>query len=145
MRSGLIPINPLRGDGVTSLFDMMTDLDRFFSHPLFNLNPLRTDIRETDNEYLVEAEIPGMEKQDIKVSVHDGVLAIRAERNTDVKEERNGYIRRERSVGTVERRFALAEDADEEHIEARYENGILRVIIPKAKRPGKAPREIQIH
>lgn len=144
MRGGLIPINPLRGDGVTSLFDMMTDLDRFFSHPLFNLNPLRTDIRETDSEYLVEAEIPGAEKQDIKVSVHDGVLAIRAERNTDVKEERNGYIRRERSAGTVERRFALAEDADEEHIEARYENGILRVVIPKTKRPGKSPREIRI-
>lgn len=145
MRGGLIPINPLRGDGVASLFDMMIDLDRFFSHPLFNLNPLRTDIRETDSEYVVEAEIPGAEKQDIKVSVHDGVLAIRAERNQDVKEERNGYIRRERSSGTVERRFALAEDADEEHIEARYENGILRVVIPKAKRPGKSPREIQIH
>ncbi|MGC5773993.1 Hsp20/alpha crystallin family protein [Paenibacillus pabuli] len=96
----------------------------------------RTDIREEENRYLVEAELPGIAKEDIDIQVEGNELIIRAKRNetTEQKDDTNRIIRQERRSGEFIRRFYV-EHIDEENIKARLENGLLKLDIPK--RPGE--------
>ncbi|MFJ2044817.1 MULTISPECIES: Hsp20/alpha crystallin family protein [Paenibacillus] len=109
------------------------------------LQPFRTDIREEQNKYLVEAELPGIAKEDIDIHVEGNELIIRAKRNemTEQKDDTNRIIRQERRSGEFIRRFYV-EHIDEENIKARLENGVLKLDIPK--RPGEdhSRKSIQI-
>ncbi|WP_405153487.1 Hsp20/alpha crystallin family protein [Paenibacillus sp. FSL K6-0108] len=109
------------------------------------LQPFRTDIREEENKYLVEAELPGIAKEDIDIHVEGNELIIRAKRNemTEQKDDTNRIIRQERRSGEFIRRFYV-EHIDEENIKARLENGVLKLDIPK--RPGEdhSRKSIQI-
>ncbi|MEC0124484.1 Hsp20/alpha crystallin family protein [Paenibacillus pabuli] len=109
------------------------------------LQPFRTDIREEENKYLVEAELPGIAKEDIDIQVEGNELIIRAKRNetTEQKDDTNRIIRQERRSGEFIRRFYV-EHIDEENIKARLENGVLKLDIPK--RPGEdhSRKRIQI-
>lgn len=95
-------------------------------------NPIKTDIRETEKEYIVEAELPGVTKEDIKIDLRDDVLSIFVEQNKEVNEERENYIRRERKYGSYCRNFYV-DNVDNEKVTARYDNGVLFVTLPKAK------------
>ncbi|MFW6238656.1 MAG: Hsp20/alpha crystallin family protein [Halanaerobiales bacterium] len=99
----------------------------------------KTDIKETEEAYIIEAELAGMSKDDINIEVdEDNYLTIMA-RNEEVHEEGDdSYIRRERSRGHYARRFYL-ENVNEEEIEANYDNGILEVVLPK-KEPTRAKK-----
>jgi HSP20 family protein len=105
----------------------------------------RTDIREEENKYVVEAELPGIAKEDINIQVEGNELIIRAKRNemTEQKDDTNRIIRQERRSGEFIRRFYV-EHIDEENIKARLENGLLKLDIPK--RPGEdhSRKSIQI-
>ena len=93
---------------------------------------MKTDIRETEKEFLLEAELPGFSKEEIAVQLRDGVLTLRAEHKKDdgEKDENGKYLRRERSYASYERRFSL-DGIRENEITAAFRNGILTLTLPK--------------
>lgn len=115
----------------------MTPFDFFedFSRNLFNdfkSNLIKTDIHETDNEYLVEAELPGIPKENIQVTYEDGVLTISGQQQIDIVDEdkKGKLIRSERSSTSLRRQYLL-ENVKEDEIKASYSDGILKVTLPK--------------
>jgi len=100
------------------------------------------DIREEADRYVVQADLPGVKPDDIEVSLEKGVLTIKGHRETEAKEERENYRRVERIYGSFFRRFTLPETVDEEKIEAKYDNGVLTIIIPK--KPEEQPKKITV-
>ncbi|ODS24951.1 heat-shock protein Hsp20 [Candidatus Endobugula sertula] len=89
------------------------------------------DIQETDDQFKITADIPGVEPKDINVSMENGMLSIKGERKTEKKDEENGYRRVERSYGSFHRRFGLPETADSDQISAQGKNGVLEITVQK--------------
>ena len=96
-------------------------------------NLMRTDVKETDGTYEVDIDLPGFRKEDINAKLEKGYLTITAaqDQSNDEKDENGKYIRRERYVGTCSRSFYVGDHMTEEDIHAKYENGILKLSIPK--------------
>lgn len=108
-------------------------------------NGFRVDIREQDNAYLLEAELPGVSEENISLTVDGDVLTISADISSETKDEQQNYYYSERRTGHVERSFNL-EGIDQDGITANCKNGILYVDLPKAKPvPDKTVRKIQIN
>lgn len=122
-----------------SLFARMFDQDINQTGPV--AASFKLDIRENEKEYLVEADLPGFEKKDIKASYEDNYLTISAKRDEN-KEDKN-YICRERSVGEVWRQFYV-ENVDEEEIEAKFANGVLKLVLPKRESPAELGKKIRV-
>ena len=117
-----------------NLFDTFDNFARdFFRSSNASLPAFRTDIRELDGKYVLEAELPGFSKEDISLDVKDGILTISAEHreNREEKDERGNYLRRERRYGSFSRSFDIT-GIDEGSITAAYNNGILGLNLPKA-------------
>jgi HSP20 family protein len=131
-----------RGDiwGIDRLFDDFFN-DSFFGR--WVNTPVRADIRETENEWLIDAELPGVNKDDIQIDLNDGLLTISVEQKKEVNEENENYVRRERAYGNYKRSFYV-EDVKEEDIKAAYKDGILSVVLPKAKPDKKKKVKIDI-
>lgn len=90
------------------------------------------DVAETDNEYLIKAEIPGVKKEDLNVSVQDGVLTINAESKYEDEEKKEGrLIRQERRYGKFVRSMRLGKDVDSSNVKADYNDGVLELKLPK--------------
>lgn len=104
-------------------------LGNFFGD--FAAPTMKTDIKETEDAYIVEAEMPGVKKENVELVCEKGVLTITAKANEEKTEEKQGYIRKERISGEMTRRFEI-EDIDEEKISAKMEDGILTVTLPKS-------------
>jgi len=100
------------------------------------------DISEDDREYLIKAELPGIEKEEVKVSVEDGLLVISGERKAEQEEKNRKYHRIERSYGSFIRSFSLPDAADGSKIKADFKNGVLKVHVPKDE--NARPRSIEI-
>jgi HSP20 family protein len=100
------------------------------------------DISETESEFLIKAELPEIRKDDVKVTVQDGVLTIRGERRHESEEKDRKYHRMERSYGVFMRRFSLPEGVDEQKLKAEFENGMLHLHLPKS--PKAQPRAIEV-
>jgi len=109
----------------------------------FNPNAMRVDISEDDKNIYIEAELPGMKKEDVKVTIEDGVLMIRGERKQETEEKKKNYHRVERVYGSFSRAFTLGENVDKDSIEAKYENGVLHLTLPKVE-PVKNVKEIAL-
>ena len=94
---------------------------------------MKTDIKESDTGFELEIDLPGYSKEDVKAELKDGYLTVTASKNTsnDEKDENGKYIRRERFVGTASRSFYVGEEVTEEDIRAKFDNGILKLDIPK--------------
>ena len=92
-----------------------------------------SDIQEDENSYVVEAELPGFEKEDISIDMEDGVLSISAERKAETEDKKDGYVRKERYMGKVSRSYTF-DSVDEEQIKAKYDKGILTVTLPKVQK-----------
>ncbi|KZK73424.1 MAG: heat-shock protein Hsp20 [Pelodictyon luteolum] len=91
----------------------------------------KVDISEDDNAIFIEADMPGMKKEDVHVSMEDDVLCINAEREQKEEEKKKGFHRIERSWGSLSRSFTLGDNVDEKAIEAHYDNGVLKIKVPK--------------
>jgi len=102
-----------------------------------------TDVSEDTNSLQISMELPGVDAEDVKLSLENNVLTIRGEKRQQSEENNERVHRYERSYGTFERTFVLPNTVDPEKIEARYENGVLFVTIPKAERA--RPREIRVN
>jgi HSP20 family molecular chaperone IbpA len=102
-----------------------------YSTPSTNI--LRTDIKENDGGYELDIELPGYKKEDVKAELKEGYLTISAETKQDNdKQDDNGkYVRRERYYGTCSRSFYVGEDVTQDDIKARFEDGILKLSVPK--------------
>jgi len=102
----------------------------------------QVDIKEEANRFVLLADIPGVDPKNIEVSMENGVLTVRGERETESKQEGEGYTRIERAKGTFYRRFALPDTADSENISAHGKHGVLEVVIPKREKA--KPRKIEV-
>ena len=127
---GMIPFE--RNDD--NFFDLFDNFERkFFGNSSAALPDFRTDIRDAGDRFVLEAELPGFSKEDIKLDVKDGILTISAQHseNKDEKDDKGSYIRREHRFGSFTRSFDVT-GVDEEHITASYNNGVLELNLPKA-------------
>ena len=119
------------------LFDDWMD----FSFPSFDRafyesntrNMMKTDVKETDQGYELDIELPGYKKEDVRAQLKDGYLTVQAAKNmnNDEKNEQGAYIRRERYAGTMSRSFYVGDNVTEEDIHAKFEDGILKLSVPK--------------
>ena len=100
------------------------------------------DISETDGEYLIKAELPEVKKDDVKVTLEDGILTIQGERRREKDEKTTKYHRVERSYGSFVRSFSLPDQVDENGVKAEYRDGMLNLRIPKSEKA--KPRAIEV-
>ncbi len=140
----LVRFEPFRGfERLSKRFgDFASDFEKGISFEMGGFSP-RVDITEDDNNLFVHAEIAGMSKEDVKVSVNEErLLTLKGEKKkTDKKEDAN-YLRNERVFGEFERSFMLPDNVDVEKIQAKYDSGILELVIPKMEPP--KPKEINV-
>ena len=97
------------------------------------VNLMRTDVKDTPSAYELEIELPGVKKEDVKAELKDGYLTITASTDSkkEEKQENGSYIRRERYAGTCSRSFYVGDGMKQEDIKAKFENGVLKVTVPK--------------
>jgi len=127
------------------------DINRFFNVELDNEDSTistsawipAVDIAENDDHFLIEADVPGVDPKDIEVSMENGVLTLKGERESEIKEEKEGYSRIERSRGSFYRRFSLPETADSENITAKSNKGVLRITV--GKKEAAKPKKITVN
>jgi len=133
------------------MMDMFNDLDRDFfrgfgrpEHMLYGKNAdrmMKTDVRETEEGYEVDVDLPGFKKEEIHLELQNGYLTISTEKSLENKEEQKGkIIRQERYSGTMQRSFYVGKHVTEEDIQAKYEDGVLSIAIPKKDAP-KVPEK----
>lgn len=96
-------------------------------------NMMKTDIREHDDKYEIDIDLPGFKKDEIGVELEDGYLTITAQKslNKDEEKKQERYIRRERYAGSMQRSFYVGDALTQEDIKAKYEHGILKLSVPK--------------
>lgn len=120
------------------------NLDRMFWNdffaPVTDNRAMVTDVTETETEYLLDVELPGYSKDDVKVSYDEGYLTIEATRKSESKDENKNYIRRERHYGTQSRSWYVG-NIDQSLIKAGFQDGILKVSVPKEQLPEKDTRQ----
>lgn len=104
----------------------------------------RVDISETDNAFSIQAEIPGIRKEDVKVNLEEGVLSIQGERKEEKEEKGKRFHRIERSYGSFYRSFTLPENIDKAKIKATFHDGMLQLQIPKTKTVSAKAIEVKV-
>ncbi|MBS1583191.1 MAG: Hsp20/alpha crystallin family protein [Bacteroidetes bacterium] len=103
------------------------------------------NIKDNTKSFDLELAVPGYKKEDLKVNVEGDVLTISSEKKSETEEEKKGYTRREYSYRSFSRSFTLPENADGDQVKASYENGVLKLSIPKTKAlPEKHGKEVRI-
>jgi HSP20 family protein len=102
----------------------------------------RVDLIENENDYVVHADLPGVAREDIKISFQDGTLVVSGERRMENTEEKGDFVRVERSFGHFYRSFALPQMVDVERIKASFTDGVLTIRAPKAEET--KPRQIEL-
>jgi HSP20 family protein len=138
-RNGSYP--RLRNDFFTNrlFFPRLFDLDDDFFGNGMSTPP--ANVTETEKEYHIDLSVPGLNKEDLKVDVEDGVLTVSSEQEEEKKSEEKNYHRREFSYSSFKRTFTLPENADENKINAKYENGMLKLSIPKSETSVSKPKK----
>ncbi|CAB1082908.1 hypothetical protein D1AOALGA4SA_10499 [Olavius algarvensis Delta 1 endosymbiont] len=128
--------------------------NRFFDDPFFRVarmdenadlglwNPV-VDLFEKDDHFVIKAELPGIDKNEIKVDLKDRVLTLSGERTYDNEVKEENYYRKERSYGKFQRAFTLPSDVDSDKITAEFKDGVLRVEVPKPEE--KKAKQVTIH
>ena len=131
-------------EGLTTWYD---DFEKFFDDSFTTENLQKTwypavDIEHKEKEYILKADLPGMKKEDIKVTVENGYLTLQGERKTEHEENKNTYHRIERTSGRFQRSFKIPEGLTDKQIKAKYHDGVLELTIPTPK--AEEPRSINV-
>lgn len=128
-----------------NLFNAFDDFDRDFFSGSMTANSCRTDIRDEGEKYVMEAELPGFSKDDIKIDINDDYLVISAEKSSEKedKDDNGKYIRRERTTGSYKRSFGIS-DVKSDEISAEYKDGILTIDLPKKKAEPPVSKRLEI-
>jgi HSP20 family protein len=143
----LIRYQPLRyASGMSQLHNEINRLFDSFgpendSTPAVDWTPA-VDVNEEENRYVLHADVPGVDPQEIEVTLEDGVLTIRGERRSEKNVDEKGFRRIERFSGSFYRRFTLPDTADADNISATTKNGVLELVIPKQEKV--QPRRITV-
>ena len=146
----MFDLKPYERKNNVSSYNPFRDMEAFersfFSNPFgfFGGNMLsefKTDITDNGNEYVLEADLPGFKKEDIKLDINGDVLTVQAERHSEDKKDK--YIRCERSYGLYSRQFDVSE-IDTENIKAKYEDGVLKLTLPKKAEVASSPKRVEI-
>jgi len=136
-------MNLVRWDPFRELEEVSSRLNRFFNQPLARRAAddegtllaewaPAIDVQETDTEYLVKADLPEVQKEDVKVEIHDGMLSVRGERRQEREEKGKKFHRIERAYGRFERRLAVPTEVDTQKVAAEFKDGVLKVHLPKS-------------
>lgn len=102
------------------------------------------DVREEGDWYVVDAELPGLKREDVSIELGEGTLYIKAHKEERAEESGEGYLRKERGSMSFYRRLALPADADRDHVSAKLEDGILRITIPRLQMPAEPHRRVSV-
>ena len=122
------------------LWEDMFGIDPFFSDE--GSKVMKTDIKEKKDKYIIAIDLPGYEKEDIKVSIENGYLNIHAKTNSDKEDKEEGkFVRKERYFGECSRSFYIGENITEEEIKAAFKNGTLKLEIPKKEEKKEIPEK----
>lgn len=123
-------------------FDLLGEM---FADPFFTEHEskiMKTDIKEKTDKYLIGIELPGYQKENIKIDVEDGYLTVHAEIDSDNEEKEEGkFVRRERYVGSCSRSFYVGNEVKSEDIKASFKNGILKIEVPKKEYKKELPEK----
>lgn len=148
---GLVPFSRRTSDLArrNNAFSLENFFDDFFNDSFTTgffttAHPIKADVRETDKEYIVEADMPGVKKEDIKLELKDGVLTLGVEHNEQVNEEKENYIRKERKYGSYSRSFSV-DGVKQEDVSAKYSDGVLTVTLPKSEEAKPKTHRIDIN
>ena len=136
-----------------NMFNIFDDVEQMmhqaFGHSLENgssrlsYSPLM-NVSESDSDYLIMMDLPGVEKKDVDVKLSNGILTVSGERKTSEKSDENNRIWHETTYGTFSRSFELTSDIVEEKIKAKFNNGVLNITIPKAEEIKPAVKKIAV-
>ena len=141
----LVKWNPTRS--------LITDFDRIFdsmfTHDSQRLSLAQScmpavDVTETETEFLLSADMPGLDKKDMSIDIHDGVITIKGESAIDNEKSTDDYRIRERQLGSFNRSFRLPDNVNEVKVAAKFKNGVLMITLPKAKEVLPEGRRIKI-
>lgn len=116
-------------------FDKLTNEAEGTWHP-------SVDISENENAFVLKAELPGVNREDINIDINNKTLTLKGEKKFEEKTEKENYVRVERSYGSFSRTFALSDKVDTENVKASYKDGVLEVTLPK--REEAKPKEIKV-
>jgi HSP20 family protein len=148
-------MNITRWDPFRELQDMSQRLNQIFTRPFDGLGSGRqlltvaewspaVDVSETDGEYVIKAELPEVKKEDVKVTMEDGVLTLEGERKQEKEEKGKRYHRIERSYGSFMRSFELPDNVDTSKAKAEYKDGMLTLSLPKSEKAKSKALEIKV-
>lgn len=139
---GLTPYrrNPIQ----QPIFDMERLFEDFFSGSFLptvfpQMGTMKVDIKNTEEAYVLEADLPGINKDELKLEFEDGRLTIAVERDEQLEADKDNYLHRERRFYSTSRTFSF-EDVNQDQISAKYENGVLSVTLPKSKTLSRGKR-----
>lgn len=148
-------MNLVRWDPFRELEEMSNRLNRIFHRPALRTGNGKealtiadwvpsVDISETDTEYLIKAELPEVKKEDVKVTLQDGVLTIQGERKQEKEEKGKKFHRVERSYGSFVRSFTLPDYVDDAKVKAEFKEGILNLHLPKSEKAKPKAIEVRV-
>lgn len=142
--AGLVPFNKKNKEISTNtgFEDFYNVLDDYFSNDwpfkrTLTHDTFKVDVEDNGNEYLIEAEVPGIDKKDINVELNDGKLMISITRDENSESKKKNFIHRERRYSSMSRSIYL-EDAKPDGIKAKLKNGLLKVVVPKEEKPNNS-------
>ncbi len=120
-------------------------LDEMFKEPFFvqgETKLMKTDIKEKEDQYILNIDLPGYEKENIKIEIQDGYLTVHATTNSQKEEKEEGkFVRKERFLGECSRSFYIGDDIKEEDVKATLRNGTLHIEIPKKEKQNTIPEK----
>ena len=129
-------VNRLFDDSFFRTFDGEDDVQMRSWHPV-------VDLFEKDDNYVVKAELPGLNKEDITIDIEDRILTLKGERKYENEVKEDNYYRRERSYGKFQRAFRLPADVDPDNVKAEFKDGVLKIEVPKPEE--QKPKQVTIH
>ncbi len=155
---GQLPARREEYDPFSILQNEMNRMFNSFTRGFFDLTPFSetgldkltsrfspsVEVEETEKEIKVSAELPGIEEKDVNVSLTDDALTIRGEKKTEKEENRKGFYRSERTFGSFQRVLPLPCEVVADKVEAKFKNGVLSIVLPKAPSAQKEAKKIQI-
>ena len=141
-------MTPFKKDSLNRKDDFLTPLlnnlfDNDFFNAMSNRGNFRADLKETNDSYLVVADLPGVKKGDIDIEFQNDNLVITAKREEATEDNKESYVRRERHYGEFRRSFYI-DNVDEDKVEAKFEEGVLRIHLPKLTKDDENKRKIDI-
>lgn len=132
-----------RKDLLEAIFDDEMPRDFLPFHYFPRLPNMRADIKEYDDEFVIEAELPGFKKEEISIELNDNTLTISAVLQEEINQEGGKWVHRERRQGNIQRTFYV-DQVDNNRVSAEFQNGILTVTLPKLKEPEAGSQRIDI-